>query len=214
VREKDEALLSWFFGDGQVAFERSPTGAVLDRAELYSVARDERKARAKAQQRARPKKRAKHASEPWDPNPVTAYPTAEVRTTRGYVPDDTALKNYAKCSRALALVEKRDKVAARALELYYGDAGARWGRTSRGRLFALAHLTDAGQTLLREAADRTKRLGGVELELPAHERMGALADVQQVQPNRRRRELLRQSGVQSGKLYSYACRVWAEVHGG
>ena len=214
ITGRDEALLTWFFGIGQVAFERSPTGAVLERAFLFSTARDERKDRRARVRKARPKRsRAKHSSEPWDPFPVTAFPTAEVRLSQGYEPEDQLLRRYAHVSRLLKLVEQRDPLAAQVLEHYYGDPGARWGRTpGHTRLFAVTHFTQAGRTLLHESAEQANRnASGPELELPPHERMGVLAEVQRVQPKKRRRELLRESEIQAARLLSSACAVWREV---
>lgn len=86
---------------------------------------------------------------------ATALPMTQADSGAGVIPDDSALTRFAITSRRLSGVRKRSAALYSALECYYGDVGARWGREDFGRIFALYALTPSGKRLARWAEKTT-----------------------------------------------------------
>lgn len=131
--------LAWFFGLGQTAFERSTTGPMLDRAELYASAGE--RVWTGEQFDVIESGLIRYAE-------ISARPTAEVHAPGGYEPSLTDLERYARVSRALMLVERASRMHALVLESFFGDLGEGWAATKRGRLGSLYHLTETGARVL------------------------------------------------------------------
>lgn len=182
----DEAALDWYFGPGQAVFERSTMGGMLDRAELFSL----------------PPELMRVTVE------ITARPTGHPTPGGGYSPDEGALGRYAWISRFVARVRAQDGLAADVLGAYYGDAGARWGRTPHGRIFALFPLTEGGRELLRRARKRTKTS---DQGLSAADELAALFDQQRVQPMPARAVLAEQARREAQVHYAHACALWVRM---
>ena len=193
----DQGSLQWFFGRGQVAFERSTMGGMLERANTFNLhaIRERNKA---------------NGGESIDPHgPITARPTAEVRAPSGHVPDDNVLTQYARVSRRLLAVERAWPTGAVVLERFFGDTGARWADSDEKRLFALYPLTRAGQKLLK--ADAKAHPDRVEMR--DDERIGVLSALEKMptQSKRTRRLLLMSCEKQAVALLAEAGRLWNQV---
>jgi hypothetical protein len=199
---RDESELEWFFSKGQIAFERSTFGGMLERAELYSVARLYRP-----------------ETEPIHDNAgrvigheqiVTARPTAELRQASGYEPDLHTLQRYAHISALLRLVERQSRRAVQVLELLYGDLGQRWAPSEPfGRLGALFHITPKGRQLLDDA-----RNAKGAIDLADVMRMEAICTVQRVQPKPERAQALAYCHAQAKALEQRARTAWLSVRAG
>ena len=129
------------------------------------------------------------------------FPTATVTAGRGYTPDDRALARYARISRILGNVEPKSLRIV--LEAFYGDVGARWGRTRHGRLFAIYALTPAGHKLVRMAT-----MGDSLEGLSPAERIGVQAELERSQPKAQRHALLDGCEKQARELYQTAADKW------
>lgn len=124
--------LEWYFG--QVAFERSTFGAVLERQQC--------RAYDSAGRRIPP------------PGPEHRR-IVEPRVESGYEPDPEQLERFARVSRALMLVPPPHHEA---LLAYYGNTGVRWAGQVQGRGWSLAALTAMGRSeLKRMDAERAKK---------------------------------------------------------
>lgn len=193
---RDEHELEWFFSKGQIAFERSTFGGLLERAELFSAAG-----------------RVPPAAElVYDDDGhvigqcsgITARPTAELREQSGYVPDNETLVRYAHVSMLMTLVERESRQASQVLELLYGDLGQRWAPTvPYGRIGALFHITAKGRKLL-DACDNP-------LELSSVKRMWNLVVVHDVQHNAERSQAFAYCQTQAQTLEQKARTVWLAV---
>lgn len=193
----DQGELQWFFGRGQVAFERSTMGGMLERAHTFNL------------QTIRERNKA-NGGESVDPHgPITARPTAEVRAAPGHVPDDVALDTYARVSRRLLAVEREWWLAAVVLERFFGDTGARWADSDEKRIFALYPLTRAGGKLLRVDA----KAHPDRVEMRDDERIGVLSALEKMptQSKRTRRLLLMSCEKQAVALLAEAGRLWNQV---
>jgi len=201
----DEAALDWFFGEGQTLSERSTMGSMLERAEMFHVPRPA------------PDEELRLAlldwhEHPWlePPGALTARPTLGAPPPSGQAPDESRLQRYAYVSRRLCRVAEREALHVAVLAAFYGDQGARWGRTPHGRIFAVYALTDAGTELLKRARRRT----AARVARSASEELGAVAEVERVQPQPARALLLEQARRQAMRLYEHACAAWLEVRHG
>lgn len=193
---RDEHELEWFFSRGQIAFERSTFGGMLERAELFSAACHnptpaelihDRAGRVIGQRSA-----------------ITARPTAELREQSGYVPDIQTLVRYAHVSMLMKLVERESRQASQVLELLYGDLGQRWAPTDpHGRIGALFHITVKGRKLL----DTTDN----PLELSSVKRMWNLVVVGSVQRNAELAQAIAYCQAQAQVLEQRARNVWLSV---
>lgn len=215
----DEADLEWYFGPGQSAFERSTFGAMLDAMERASFSTT-RCARCDgdgvldvgmvAAAKWCPacggtgyrERRSRHTNAT-----LTAQPTAEDKGGRGYTPTERALERYAAVSRRLDRVERAH---VEVLTAYYGDTGARWGRTRHGRTFAVYALTPAGHKLVRMAMLGSGTDG---VHLSAGERIGVQAELEKTQPKATRRALLDAADRQARELVEAASVEWGKSGG-
>jgi hypothetical protein len=198
----DEASLDWFFGEGSALFERSTTGPMLERAALFKVdylPDPELVA-------------AERAREPWDPpvGEITARPTAEVRAPGGHMAPEGAMSRYARISRILRKIGAVDLVAYEVLGTFYGDQGARWGRTVYGRLFGLFPMTTGGRELLVRAREPGR---GLDRGLSAAEQLWVLLEVQHVRPMPGIAVLKHKARIQALKAYEHACILWQQAKG-
>lgn len=210
---RDESDLLWFFSRGQISFERSTMGSMLERSELFSV------------QHYPEQRRVYDAAGRCIgfESGITARPTAELRAPGGYVPDDDVLTRYAHVSAVLKRVERASPLAARVFESFYGDLGERWALLSDdyGRLGALFHLTDKGRELLRAEVEQRRR--ALEASKTARKRRkAASAQLHVTQVERMenlvhqctaagRREVLARCCVQARELEREARTVWSHV---
>jgi len=145
--------------------------------------------------------------------PVTASPVTAPDSSSGVMPDDTALTRFAITSRRLAAVYNRSPALFVALECYYGDVGARWGREDFGRLFALYALTPSGKKLSRWG-EAKKGQSALDITLTAQERVGVQAVLEKTQPKRERTVLLLAANHQAQELYARAAGAWNTVQAG
>jgi hypothetical protein len=193
---RDECELEWFFSRGQTAFEHSTFGAVLDRAELFSVAQHYQ-----AEQRPI---HDKHGNVIGYERVVTARPTAETHQLAGYVPDSETLQRYAHVSRRLKRVAAVSRQCAQTLEFLYGDHGQRWvANDLYGRLGALFHLTPKGKAMLAEA-----RAQKGALDVPDIFRMEVFVAVQRSQRQQERGQQLAYCEAQAEAMAARAHQCW------
>jgi hypothetical protein len=183
LSNRDVASLTWYFGEGISAFERSTFGPMLERAEAFHV--------------------------PWElrrpANDVTARPTAETRHHGGVEPDHKLLVRYGEVSRRL---QGCTPTARAVLEAMHGDLGARWARHERGRFVALFHLTASGKRLLEHARNRAS---ASQLELSDQERLKTEIEVDHVKGGKDsiRRALITKATREAQELYRVACGEYA-----
>lgn len=81
--------------------------------------------------------------------PQSACPTQGAQENGRAAPDDEILSKFAITSRRLSRLRARRVIWYEALQAYYGDVGAHWAVTERGRIFALYALTPSGKKLAR-----------------------------------------------------------------
>lgn len=188
--------LTWFFEHGVTAFERSPTGPMLERAALFHVRR--------------PVDRelllARFAREPWDPpvGEITARPTREQHQCEREEPQKTTLERYGAVSRRLERVARLDPQAARALALAFGSDGAHWARHERGRCVALFRLVPGGTALLA----RAKRAGGFVLSDAERIRVQVVIDHETRGRDKPRRQLIATAMREANELLTRALCLW------
>jgi len=196
----DEQHLEWFFSLGQTAFERSTSGSMFERAELYSKSREYGIRRAPVL--------GSHGQVIGYENEIDARPTAETRPPAGYVPDINTLGRYAEASWALKRIERMAPRHALVLELWYGDRGQYWAGLEQpyGRAAALFHITHKGQTLLAAA-----RREAAMLSLSDCERLENLIDAQKKRPKRERGQALAYCAQQAKLLELGARAAWHAV---
>lgn len=197
MTREDQGEVQWFFGRGQVEFERSTMGSMLERAKTFNLFAI----------REMYKKNGERSPDPHGPE--TARPTAEVHEIVGHEPDHAALTMYARVSRRLMKMEREWRVGVVVLETFYGDVGARWADSREKRLFSLYSLTIAGKQLLK--ADAVKYPNRVVM--PDHERLGVLSALERMpgQSKLARKMLLRKCEPQSLALLAEAGRLWNQV---
>jgi hypothetical protein len=140
--------LEWFASRGQAAFEHSPLGGMLARADLFAHAR--------ASFDHEPTRLPRRSSD------VTAQPTARARTEGSSAPHEQDFETFAVVSRVLETVQEREPVLAAAILAPLSDHGAQLGqlggplgeRAARrlpGSMLALYPLTPSGSELIRLA---------------------------------------------------------------
>lgn len=199
---KDEADLGWFYSHGQTVFERSPTGAMLERGQLFAI--DNGTASAAV------RNAAGDIIGYTEMFAIDARPTCESRSYYAEAPDDTNLRRYGRISRWLMLLERVSNDAPVALEAYYGDLGARWAREpKRGRIYALYHLTTAGKRLIDLAAELRAAKGQPITALTAAMQIAndicAKQSSEKQGVSERRRALLLKAERQSHEMLAAAC---------
>ena len=211
LSQVDAAALSWFFGSGRTAFERSTFGPMLERAELYGHG-SWRCSRCRGSgvlqgngawcdrcngTGAIPYQLDPASSERIDQ--ITAHSTGSNHGA-GYVPDDTVMARYAVISRRLSLLPRR---LALALEAYHGDRGIHCAAHHTWPMVAVYPLTASGQKLARLASEK-----GV----PDHERcrLEIVAQRQQANPPNKpaRGALIEAAERQATQLYVAAVDAW------
>ncbi len=218
ISTHDEALLGWYFGQGQCAFERSTVGAMLEHAELFGNAHIGWAFSARDGREVVQFERLRRDPTPWgrvhdgeivySGREVTARPTAETRTASGYTPHLKTMERYAEVSRVLRLVERQSQVARHALEAYHGDLGVSWARERKpGKLASLYHLTQAGSRLLAASANEALAKGQPVIGAP--ERRMANEIARKEKPERVRVGLQR-CDHQAGQLLRDAHALWCE----
>lgn len=199
-------LLEWYFCEGKTSFARSVMGPMLSKAELYRhgsfpcyKCEDSPGIDDKTGDWC---KRCngtgfKHYELYSTSEEITARPTAEVVETRGFEPSHDVLQKYGAISRQLDAVRvKFGHAGVRVLEAFHGDAGARWGRTKHGRLFAVYPHTSAGRRVLAKATSAND-----PIELTSCEKLAVQAELQTAQPKLWRRELMDKAATQAEELY-------------
>jgi hypothetical protein len=225
LSNEDQASISWFFTDGQCAFERSPCGPMLDALERDScTSMPCRKCRGAGicgeSDWLDPEsgqwctlcngtgtlpvvmKRSKHA--------LTAKPTKSNAGSNAKAPENFALTTYAFVSRRINLMQVFAPVSVQVLAAYFGDSGYRWAQQDgRGRIFPVIALTKAGATLIKRSQGRTI-LQDQESDVPrdAHEQLGQLFLVESVQSDPNRAKLFTAGFKQAETLYDQAILDW------
>lgn len=196
---RDEADLIWYHGLGQTVFERSTIGSMLERAEQFGSL--------SFQAPRRPVLNKAGDIIAWEDG-VTARPTAEMRAPSGYTPDDRALERYAHVSSLMLLVERKDRLAATVIALYFSELGTRWARgdTGHGRVGALYHLTAKGQALVAASSREA-------VQMSPQARIEVLAITNKAQPKEARSEALAVCMRQAERLEQQARAVWHAVRG-
>lgn len=170
--------------------------------------------------------------------PVTAFPLQVADAGGGVLANDSALTNFAITSRRLDKVKQRSPALYAALGAFYGDSGSRWALSDFGRLFALYHLTPAGQRLVRwerKALEKKqkearkaeikkakkkgtitttgKALGAWEQtpHLLPQEAIWTSAVAQQRQPHQERAKLLNAAHAEAQALLQRASEAWVSI---
>ncbi|MEJ7727626.1 MAG: hypothetical protein WKG00_00245 [Polyangiaceae bacterium] len=189
MNRRDEDLLIWFYEEGIGAFSRSPLGVALERQ--AALAFDEAGRRI-------PKATA------WTHAADIAHRHRPGEAS--YMPDETLLLRAASVSRRLRRVAAANARAEQTLEVYYGFIGARWARSTEGRLFALYPLTEAGARLVLDDI-------GVQRDATAlpHERISHALSAQRSAPSEARREQLARMRSQAERRLVESWRVWRET---
>lgn len=140
-----ERDLQWLMEYGTCAFERSPSGAILERQRIRRIRhRPDPAILAARLDRAR-----RHAWQEPPPGAITAQPIRETITSEREEPDMGVLVRYGAATRKLERVAEADPQAARALALAFGADGAKWARHERGRVVALFPLVASGIAIVR-----------------------------------------------------------------
>ncbi len=221
IQHGDEDDLSWFLGLGETFFQRSPTGSQLDHARIMSarpvhddngnVLPDlyERRPVPEVIQEGDTEDGPMAVADGADLELYSAHPTNAKRLNNVKAPDNKVLIRYASASSHLAKVDRRDIQSGQVLRTYYGDVGARWGRTKHTRIFALYPMTQAGMGLL----ERVERETPSPLFLPACERIENIAELQRIPPQAKawRRLALADANRQAWVMYRRACKCWVDV---
>ena len=199
---RDELELEWYFSRGQIAFERSTFGGMLERAYLMSDTYKRKIAEVPVLD--------KRGEVIGYERAISARPTAELRQATGYVPDLDTLQRYAHVSRILKNVSARSRAAEYTLECLYGDLGQRWvGSELYGRLGALFHLTTKGRQILDEA----RAVPGA-IDVTDVKRMETLVTVQLVQPKPDRAQQFAYCFAQAEAMAQRARQAWAQAKAG
>jgi len=201
----DEADLRWFFGEGQSAFEGSPWGRMLEKAEALSVTSDGERVLSPPEHRVQVweyrqrncrrssttgfdaslrdllRRAAAPFVEEFDPG-LDADGQDESGGVSGDGPPDHVLCRYGRVSRRLRAAQGR---LYSVLAAYHGLAANRHETGSLGRLVVILALTEPGERLL---ANRARRLGtGDEAGQPAERLLAEWQLEQQKHDDLRRR---------------------------
>lgn len=211
---EDESNLQWTLGMGETAFSRSTFGSTLDLAKLMSArhAYDEQDHRLDDKYDRRPRvipDREFQVAQGAVMQDHDARPRPPKRQESGYEPDHKTLMTFAGVSRKLAHVDAVSLQAGRVLRWYYGDEGARWGKTKHGRIFSLYSHTPAGEALV----EKIEAIEKSPVFLTVAERLGVIAEIQRLpmQSKMWRKRALDQADKQAWQMYRDACMCWLRV---
>jgi hypothetical protein len=234
IKPRDEAILGWYFGPGQLQFHRSTFGAQLERARTFghdseacvdccgtgftcSGARltqpedDDTCPRCWGAgviaRRRRNGERGPRPGQRWEDYLVARENALTARPTAELRIESGIEPDHETLMRMARVVKRLARVDPRTklvLLAYYGDVGERWARTKLGRVLALYPLTPAGLKLLRMGEERSV------VELPPHERIATEASNQLLQPKIVRGKLLVACRDQSKELLVKAAIDWNE----
>ena len=117
-----------------------------------------------------------------------------------YMDEDAPL--FARQGEMLRAMGKIDDQLKAYGERYYGAEGDRWGRTNRGRIFALYDFTNAGRRLLCGSPKAHRNLSGLE-------RIAMLAESDKRMPDRARTDLLASAYLEAHSLLERFDAAWA-----
>jgi hypothetical protein len=115
--------------------------------------------------------------------------------------DEDEMTEYGRVSRVIEAIRRSDPLIALAIEVFNGTDGDEWGRHRWGRLFSLWALTEAGQRLAVEGAERSGAAHGLKirpLDLIAAERD---AEMRSTEPDHTRRALISLADKQARSLH-------------
>ncbi len=187
--------LEWYFSVGISAFERSPTGGMLDRASLLAVPR--------------PPPRRVNGLFTSDAEPITAQPIRETRPPAGVEPDERTLARFGDLSRRMRRLRERDPLSVRALELAFGDRGASWSSHELGRVVALFVLVPSGQALIRKSRVNARD----DIGLGDADRLRVEVELDSIQPTRNpaRHALIASAVLEAHEVLQEALRAWRAV---
>lgn len=185
ISHRDQADLSWFLSTGTTEFWRSPSGNMLERAEMFGY--DSSGARIPIYDR------------------HTCMNIKKERVEPSYTPALEHLTRFAVISRQLRVLESIDPRSVMVMELYYGDSGSRWGLQSpMGRIFSIYHLTATGQRFCKELREKH---GTSEL-VHDDEILATEWDLQKRQPNNARLKKMHRIGDEADELIITAYKNW------
>lgn len=215
---RDESDLEWYLGERPPI--KSSTGPQLEKARLMSPnpARDTHgNALPDKYDRSHvPPEPGLYVEQPhlsvatgammqdYDAQPTAEYHSPPVDAEGEFVtPDNDDTRRRSRISTRLA---RASIEAQHVLRIYYGDQGARWGRTKHGRIFSLYGITKAGAELVRKVEEAEES----PVFLPVSERLGVIAELQGIpsQSKRSRKLALDAADRQAWDMYRASCVSW------
>jgi len=200
----DENDLTWYFSAGIAEFERSPFGSILDRQALFAFGsmpcKDCDGMGLIGINDCRPCKGAGliKTRRHWN-GQLTAKPKAIKPQESGYIPEHKVLTRFAHISRQLGRLTQTEY---RSFAAFYGDMGARWLRSDKGRIFALYGLTSSGVQLLTSYSVES------EQHLRIDDKIAVLLKLDMVKPIAERTTLIRSMDDEARNLFSRAAKAW------
>lgn len=228
----DQGELEWFLSFGITLFERSTTGAILDKIAMDAFT--SRRCHVcdgggiitkSFSFRANGRSPIAYNSGDWcfrcggtGAIPVRLTPeeqalvnsgdqrARETDSYRAAVPDES-IARYAVVSRRLSRMPRSLAVS---LAAAYGDEGSECALTPKGRAWAVTPYTSAGRKLLEQERRRKARTPGVEPERPVRALL-ALAALDANRPSPDRTALLADASVRSMALLEQSERAWVRV---
>jgi hypothetical protein len=234
----EQSELTWYLSEGISVFERSTTGAILEKLDRDAhVSRDcpvcdgQGIMGEKTIRRGAPRIRWVRDAKSGDwcerchgtgvlPMRLSHDEQALVDSGDWAMPSDHAgqrsavpdavLVRYAYVSRIL---HNMPSLLRDALVMGYSDAGEELSATLHGRSWACSPLTKAGGALLSQERERRTRVEGVEPERPI-QCMTALANLNGQSKNKERKELLAEASRQAVQLLRMAEARWDAVASG
>lgn len=193
----DEHMLDRFFSHGRE--ERSPMGAILDMAELYSVHGPKERGPRTEEEQGHPR----HCQCPACSDQLDAQPTAETRQNAKDEADHDTMRLLGSVSRRLAIIRQSDPKSHDVLAAYFGDAGAKWGASEHGRINALLGLTETGKKILTKEKRKSR---GAKLELSDEKRLENTVATSKA--NAVTKSLVAQARVEAMALFGRATEAW------
>lgn len=228
----DQSELEWFLSEGITLFERSTTGAILDKIAMDAftsrrchICDGEGIIKRDFKIRAGRNNTKEFKSGDWcfkcggtgavpvrltpDEQSLVSSGDFHVRETdsfRAAVPD-AAIARYAVVSRRLS---RMPRCLAVAISAAYGDEGESSSLTARGRAWAVAQHTPAGRRLLELERNRKIRTKGVEAERP-YLALTELARMDGSKAKPERTALLAEASTGAVRLLEKAEHAWIRV---